>query len=146
LRGVVPGYFSTVPRGEILALLKHLLHVGPAAVYVGDCQHVLDSVRHGVCPRLLLARGKNPDLWAKVKTALDDHGALMPVVKIKAHASRSSAVASGTPAEDWDGNDAADRHCRQLARQIIARQALDVKAAHCRVLNRLLFVMHWSFR
>ncbi len=151
LRGVVPGYFSTVPRGEILALLNHLLHAGPAGVYVGDCQHVLDAVRYGVCPRLLLARGKNPDLWAKVKVALEDHGTLMPVVKVKAHSSRNSALAMGTSAEDWDGNDAADRQCRQLARQIMerdsdSRQALDVKAAHGRVLSRLLFVMHWSFR
>ncbi len=151
LRGVVDGYFSTVPRGEIKALIAHLRHAGPAAVYVGDCQHVLDAARHGVPPRLLAARSANPDLWAEVDRLLRDHGAPMELVKVKAHASREAALAYGTSPLDWMGNIAADAHCRELARDIAAQDELanslaDRRAAYGRVYRRVIFVAQWALR
>ncbi len=151
LRGTVAGFFSTVPRGEIQALITHLRHAGPGATYVGDCQHVLDSARYGVPPRLLLARSPNPDLWSKVDALLKDHGGPMALVKVKAHASLQAAVASGASADDWRGNCAADHLCRQLARSIADRRGaedslVDSRAAFLKVFQRVLFVTQWAFR
>ncbi len=120
LRGVVDGYYSTVPRGEIRALIEHLRHAGPNAVYVGDCQYVLDVARAGVPPQHLSARSPDPDLWAIVRRLLHDHGATMPLVKVKAHASLEVALDAGTSAQDRRGNSAADGLCRNLEKDIIA--------------------------
>ncbi len=151
LRGTVAGLFPTVPRAEMTALLQHLRHAGPGAVYGGDCQHVLETAKSGVPPYYTSSKCANADLWRAIRTALHDHGTPMAMKKIKAHATRSAAVASGTLAEDWLGNHLADQHCKSLAKNMAAAQeeageGPEEKRTYRTTINHVTAVAAWAFR
>ncbi len=148
---MVPGFFPTVPRAELTALLQHLLHAGLGAEYGGDCEHVLDAARDGVSPYHVSSRCLSADLWIKVRQALRDHGSAMPMVKIKAHITRQAALDGGGSEHDWLGNREADHQCKTLARGAAPvgpapETVISNKAQYKEVLLRIMFVAKWAFR
>ncbi len=74
LRGVVDGWFSTVPRGELQAFVEFLRHAGPGEEYVGDCSYVIEGARNGAPERLAMSRNINADLWKEVRRMIRDRG------------------------------------------------------------------------
>ncbi len=151
LRGVVSGFFSTVPRAELSALREHLRHAPPNSIYVGDCQHVLDIVKKGVEPKHVSARSLSADLWSEVRFLLRDRGGEAAVRKIKAHRSRQAALDDGDDEQIWDGNQQADAHCKALARTLaaadmVAREQTRRRGTYKPVVDRLVLVMRWAFR
>jgi hypothetical protein len=115
----VSGWFPTVPRSELEALLWHLTFSLAPATYVGDCKYVIDGVRDGVPDKLTNSRSFNADLWRKVAAKLEDHGNDgHKFLKTKAHRSRQEAAQSDDdPIWCWLGNDAADREAKRRAQQ-----------------------------
>ncbi len=116
MRGGVSGWYPTVPRGELSALVAFLKHAGPNACFVTDCQGVADGVRMGVPASLKSASCINADLWRAVCFGLRDRDEPTRILKTKAH--RSQAAAGRDEVDHlghWWGNRAADEHAKQLA-------------------------------
>ncbi len=63
LRGNITGWFPTVPRAEMRALIEHLRHTGQRGTYVGDCKSVIDAALYGVPEKWLSWKNINADLW-----------------------------------------------------------------------------------
>ena len=119
MTGVVSGWFPTVPRAELEALLWHLRTSLAPATYVGDCKYVIDGAKEGVPERLVSSRSFNADLWRKVAEQLEHHGqADHKVQKTKTHRSKQAATDSmDDPVLCWVGNDTADREAKRRAQQ-----------------------------
>ncbi len=118
-REIVRGWFPTVPRGEISALIMHLQHAGVGATYWGDCKHVIDVANAGVPQRWASSSCANADLWREVRRLLADHGGQLSFRKVAAHRARATAEAEGGASlMIWTGNNAADIQARKLAKSI----------------------------
>ncbi len=122
LRGNITGWFSTVPRAEMRALVEHLRHAGPGATYVGDCKVVIDAMRHGVQHSWTSWRNINADIWRTIKQLLDDHGTAMGAVKIKSHRGRGT-IADEEDDRQWIGNALADKWAKELGKTMRDDQA-----------------------
>ncbi len=70
-RGALSGWFTTVPRSEIRAVLSFLEVAGPNSVYFGDCRYALEGVIDKVPLRLRSSQCGDADLWRIVKRQLD---------------------------------------------------------------------------
>ncbi len=118
-RGQVEGWFATVPRGELTALLEFYAAAGDNSTYVGDCRYVLDVARDGIPLKFCSARCKDADLWRRIKHLKSTRCVRLHFRKIKAHAAWSSAAGGGEMSEmDWVGNDRADALAKTLCRTI----------------------------
>ncbi len=151
LRGPVPGLFPTVPRAEMIALLQHLRHAGPNAGYGGDCQHVLDTARHGIDAYYTSSKCINADIWRDIKAALADHEAPVVLRKIKAHVSQNAAAEQGASTEDWRGNQLADQYCKTLAKSMAEARDGDgrktaAKQFYRHTINHISIIAAWAFR
>ncbi len=115
--GTCSGWYPSVARGELQALAEALEHACIPAVYVGDCQYVVDGVLGGVPRSFASASSPHADLWRRVRWLLNDHGEGITVQKIKAHRSRARAELedAGVGLELWQGNYFADVSAKALA-------------------------------
>ncbi len=143
LRGVVLGFSSTVPRAEATALIEFLRHAPPGATYYGDCKHVIDISAQGVAPWYVSSRCRSADLWRQVRALLRDREDPPQLVKVKAHVSRGQV-------EEWEGDRAADAHCKELARTLATADAaganlIQARASYREVAVRITFVAEWAF-
>ncbi len=135
--GVVPGWFPTAPRSEILAYCNALSAMCLSFTYVGDCQHVIDIAKQGIPRQFVSSACFNADLWRRARFLLHDHGVgVVAHVKTKAHRSRTSAEAAGgdDPVEHWWGNRAADEVAKGLAKDLFEEEAAK-SDAQCRERN-----------
>ncbi len=75
-------------------------------------------MRFGITEDLTSSKCATADLWKRAKWLVQDHGGGVNAHKVKAHRSRAKAFEEdGTVGViSWGGNDAADKHARQLAR------------------------------
>ncbi len=149
LRGSIGGWYPTVPRGEIRAAIEHLRHAGPGAEYWGDCKHVVDILNAGVPRFWTSSASPNADLWTEARRLLNDHGAPMRAVKVKAHRSLSAARGDGEEGMyAWHGNDAADKCARGLARRLVdqdgsAARDAQFKETYETILRRIAAAAAW---
>ena len=152
VRGVADGWFPTVPRAELSALVWHLRLALCPATYVGDCANVIRGALMGVTEALTSARSLHADLWRQVAWLLSDHGPGLSFVKTKAHRSRAEAERSADdPLQNWRGNQAADAHAKELC---LSRASTDARWHEtCRLRERTLpWLCHvgiaaaWCFR
>ncbi len=121
LRGLVTGWFPTVPRAELTALLKHLQHKGTGNAFVSDCRYVVDGANLGIPTTLTNSSNVNADLWKKALALQRDAGGAITIIKTKAHRSRSAAQLDRDDGIDfWHGNNLADEAAKDLARQAAA--------------------------
>ncbi len=150
MRGGVAGWFSTVPRGEILALIAFLRRSGPRARYITDCQSVFDAARMGVPDSLISAGCINADLWCRVRAGLRDREEAPVIIKTKAHRSRAAARRDEIDHEGhWVGNDLADRCAKDLARAMAENPPLEARwgdacESAAMALRRLAFGVAWA--
>ncbi len=132
-REVVGGWFPTVPRGEISALIIHLQHAGVGSTYWGDCKHVIDVATAGVPQSWASSECANADLWREVRRLLADHGGHLNFRKVTAHRARAAAEAEGGTAwMAWTGNNAADAQARGLAKSIAEADTRHGECEHLR--------------
>ncbi len=154
VRGTVGGWEQTVPRAELTALIAHLRHSTTGTVYVGDCRYVLDGAEGGVKQHLMSSGSADPDLWRVVDMLIRDHGAPPPLVKVRAHRSRATAVLEGdVEVENWYGNDQADQAARNLChrrlmtdrrRQLLSHEEeLAVRTITCVARGAALAMTRW---
>ncbi len=152
MRGLIDGWFQTVPRAELKALIEHLRHAGPDECYGGDCQMVIAGAQYGVAQKLCTSANVNADLWREVRRLQHDHGTVPRVCKIRAHTSWQEAQSLGPEAVHlWRGNHEADLHAKDLARKYATYEDnLDriqrARASHIRVLERLAVATAWNLR
>jgi hypothetical protein len=150
--GNVGGWFPTVPRAELSALIWHLRSALAPATYVGDCKSVIDGILHGVSSRLTGARGLHADLWREAARLLKDHGCALSFDKTKAHRSRQAAEESvDDPAWYWAGNGAADHHAKKLChsmadkdKRVTAEKVVMEESVLW--LSRIGFAANWCFQ
>ena len=117
VRGQVGGWFPTVPRAELSALLWHLQPALCPATYVGDCAEFIRGATQQVPAFLKSSRSIHADLWKRVAWLIEDHGDGLAFLKTKAHRSRDAAARSeDDPLAFWLGNDAADKHAKSLCK------------------------------
>jgi hypothetical protein len=151
LRGAVGGWFPTVPRAELKALIEHAKH-SPSALYGGDCKHVIEAAQRGVPKRWTTSRNMNADLWRDLRRLMIDEGTNITAVKIAAHATYSSAADEGEGAlELWHGNDEADAYAKELCKELVGKdpRAQEVMAARelsRTVLARIAVAAAWNFK
>ncbi len=150
-RGAVCGWFPTVPRGELTALLDFLQRAPPRSVYVGDCKYVMDAAIEGVPYKYCSSASLDADLWRPVKKILEGRTHLYGFRRVRAHRSRAAATIDGELAvQDWEGNDGADELAKLLTRSCAAEKALkttaEQEASHGAVLRRLAAAMGWALR
>ncbi len=148
----VPGWFPTVPRGElwaaVMALQKGLIPMS----YVGDCRMVIDGCSHGVALDLMSSNSKHADLWRRLAALLYDHGPGIQFIKTKAHRSRAQASADLTDdLDNWHGNRAADSVCKGLAKRMAqedgkVEELLNFEALFTRTAQALSFGASWMLR
>ncbi len=151
-RGVVAGWFPTVPRAELLAMEFGLKHAAVPSAYLGDCGFAVQGAQQGVPSKLTSSRNFNADLWRRIKWIVDDVTPGVDVIKTKAHRSLTAAqqdIMDGV--DNWLGNRAADNECKELARRIAARDVRVARAERAeseavQVLHFLAASVAWSFR
>ncbi len=151
-RGVVAGWFPTVPRAELLAMEFGLRHAAVPSAYLGDCGFAVQGAQQGVPSKLTSSRNFNADLWRRIKWVVDDVMPGVDVIKTKAHRSLTAAqqdIMDGV--DNWLGNRAADNECKNLARRIAACDGRVARAARAeseavQVLQVLAASAAWSFR
>ncbi len=152
LRGVVDGWFSTVPRGELTALIEFLRHAGSGEAFIGDCAYVVEGARNGVPERLAMSRNVNADLWREVRRQVKDRGDMPEVHKTRAHRSWTAAVQdSDEPMEWWYGNRVVDGYAKSLARGIAeadarCKAASEAKQFHQTVITRVAVGAAWAYQ
>ncbi len=152
MRGVIDGWFPTVPRGELTALKQFLRFAGPGATFVSDCKAVADGVRLGIPSTLTAASHMHADLWRDVRERVLDREDPPRVLKTKAHRSRAAACRDVVDHEGhWWGNRAADIHAKQLAhRQILDPHLAPIWDKHramvAAVLKRAAFGVAWALK
>ncbi len=126
MAGTVAGWYPTVARGELSALIRFLRHGSLRASYVGDCRYVIEGARYGVSSRLRSSASLDADLWQIVHSLVRDHGTLPRLIKSKAHRSRRQALQDEEDdIVNWMGNKFADEAAKTLARD---RARLDPRA------------------
>ncbi len=151
LRGAVGGWFPTVPRAELQALIEHARH-GPNAVYGGDCKHVIEAAQQGVPKRWVTSRNVNADLWRELRRLMTDEGTNITAIKIAAHKSHASAADEGDVAlELWHGNDEADKYAKELCKELVGKDQRTQSIATARelagdVLARIAVAAAWNMR
>ncbi len=152
MRGIVDGWYPTVPRGELSALNAHIQHAGLNDTYVGDCRHVLDGIEKLVPISLTSSANINADLWGETKRLLRDHGGAIAVRKTKAHRSRARAeVDLEDTLQNWLGNNLADAAAKDLARDaaISLGNAAEVDRERdlaIPVIKRVAYGAAWAYR
>ncbi len=149
MRGAVPGWFSTVPRGELHALVYFLRHAGSGARFFTDCQAVADGIMQGVPKALASAASFHADLWRQVREGVNDRGEVPVVIKIKSHRSRSAALVDDGDLRHWSGNGFADLHAKSLAKSLIGGPHLEPAWCEPResatmALRRIAFGVGWA--
>ncbi len=152
LRGTVSGWFSTVPRGELKALIEHMRHADGNETFVSDCQYVVEGARDGVPIRHTASRSANADLWREVKRLQKDMGSVPIVHKTKAHRAWSAAAHDdGEPMHRWCGNRAADAEAKGLAKNIAqqdhrARLTYEAVSRHYAAITRVALGAAWAYQ
>ncbi len=149
LRGIVPGWFRTVPRGELMAAENAIRHCGINTCCVGDCKFVIEGCRVGVPTQLCSSRSFNAGLWRRISSLLDDKAGCIHFIKTKAHRSESAARLSDDDSMlNWAGNFQADRHCKSLIRdaalhdeRLEHQRHMTEVAAHA--IDHLAFITSW---
>ncbi len=150
-RGTVTGWFPTVHRAELTALINCLKSAVIPARYIGDCAATINGARSGVGAWLTGSRSMHADLWREVKFHLDDHGEGISVAKTKAHRSRRQAENdTADPIEWWIGNQHADSHAKDLARSLAAADSRAVRQEAAEevalnMLSHLALAAKWCF-
>ncbi len=142
MRGVVAGWMPTVPRAEARAFIEHARRAGPGAVFVSDCRYVVDTVIDDIPLSRTTSRDINADLWREARQIRLDHGAGLTAVKVKAHRSQRAAEQGLHENDliDWRGNDAADRHARELCRGIVGSDGREAEAARSSYVHRQIMI------
>ncbi len=118
MTGLVPGWFPSVPRGELQACLEWAkLACSPSSFYT-DCQWVFEGFSTGIPKKYTSSASEHADLWRQAKWAMDDHDGGLSIFKVKAHRSRARAIEEDGEEGDklWAGNDAADAAAKSLAK------------------------------
>ncbi len=152
MRGGIGGWFPTVPRGELSALIYFMRHSGPGARFITDCQAVADGMMLGVPESLTGAASFNADLWRKVREGLHDRGAPPTVLKTKAHRSRSAALCDAVDHEGhWAGNNLADKAAKELAKSMVDSPCLEPawfepREAAVMAMRRIAFGVAWALQ
>ncbi len=122
-RGQVDGWYATVPRGELTALLEFCAVAGDNSTYVGDCRYVLDVIKDGIPPKFCAARCKDADLWRRIKHIKNTRGVQLHYRKVKAHAAWNTVLGGGGTAEaDWVGNDKVDTLAKTLCKTVFQEE------------------------
>ncbi len=107
MAGVCTGWYPSVAKGELQALVEGMEAALVPATYVGDCQNVIDGVAD-VIPKSLAGSGSpHADLWRRARWLRRDHGPGIEGLKVKAHRSQSQAIDHGDVGL-WHGNRYAD--------------------------------------
>ena len=151
-RGVVEGWFPTVPRAELTALIWHLRTALIPSQYIGDCAYVIKGASGAPAEWLQQSRSFNADLWKEVAHLIRDHGGHTEMFKTKAHQARSAAENDDTqPFRWWLGNELADRTAKQLYRDRAAGgydidQLAENRAQYASVLCRVAHAVAWTFK
>ena len=128
IRGNVTGWFPTVLRSELIALIMHLKTSVIPARYIGDCLTVINGAKGGVNDRLCSSKSLHADLWRQIRNLMNDHGEGQTIQKTKAHRSRVQAENStDDPVSWWMGNRNADMQAKALSAQI-AKKSYEVEA------------------
>ena len=123
IRGNVTGWFPTVLRSELMALVMHLKTSVIPARYIGDCLTVINGAKERVDDKLCSSRSLHADLWREVRFLTRDHGEGQTVQKTAAHRSRVQAEnSSDDPISWWMGNRSADTYAKELSTEIAMRQ------------------------
>ncbi len=151
-RGLVHGWFPTVPRAELTAVAFALRHAPPEGRYIGDCSHVIDGASNQVPLHLRSSTSFNADIWREIHTAIMDIGDGISFKKTKAHRSREAA--SGSTDDGvwfWRGNFEADQYCKDLAKTAAAgdQSRIDGDRARATAEETIEFLaasMAWTFR
>ncbi len=148
-RGQVDGWFATVPRGELTALLEFHIAAGDNSTYVGDCRYVLDVIDQGIPPKFCAARCKDADLWRRIKHIKSTRCVRLHFRKIKAHTARSSTASGGATAEaDWIGNDRVDALAKALCRTVYQEGGMahddDSTDEYANAFNRFAIAAGWA--
>ncbi len=152
MRGNVAGWYPTVPRGELTALIMYLQHAGPDEAYIGDCAYVIDGARGGVPRKLTSSTSPNADLWREVKRRMEDREQMSVICKTRAHRSQREAQEDTTePIRWWHGNRAADWQAKELARKIaeVDTRMYEAEAArtcHQNAIARVALGAAWAYR
>ncbi len=152
MRGSVPGWASTVPRGELRAYMEFLRVAGPSASFVGDCKVVVDAAINGVPRAWTSAKNINADLWRETLRLQRDREALPAAFKITAHRSRTAAEGEGeTATRRWAGNQHADACAKHLAQRLSAvpyHNCNEVvsKEAVIEILTRIAITAAWNLK
>ncbi len=116
-RGTVGGWWPTVPRGELRALIEFLRHCSGDSSFVGDCRYVVEGAARGVSQKLRSSVSLDADLWKAVHELLRDHGSVPRILKTRAHRSRANALQDEEDGlQHWAGNAAADVAAKTLAK------------------------------
>ncbi len=151
LRGAIGGWFPTVPRAELQALIEHARH-SPQAIYGGDCKHVVEAAQHGVPRHWVTSRNVNADMWRDLRRLMTDEGTSITAVKIAAHKSRASAADEGGRAlELWHGNDEADAYAKELCKENAGKDTRAQKIEAARefagnILARIATATAWNLK
>ncbi len=117
LAGSCGGWYPSVARGELQALVESLQIACIPASYAGDCQYVVDGLCAGIPRSLASSSSIHADLWRRARWLLRDHGEGIDGIKVKAHRSRARAETEvdGGGIELWQGNRCADLAAKSLA-------------------------------
>ncbi len=115
--GTCSGWYPSVPRGELQALVEALEVALIPATYVGDCQFVTDGLTAGIPRSLASSSSSHADLWRRARWLLRDHGPGIDCIKVKAHRLRGHVEAEGHAEglQLWLGNQFADTTAKGLA-------------------------------
>ncbi len=128
--GTCRGWYPSVARGELQALVEMLEAALIPATYVGDCQYVVDGFEAGVPRSFTSSESVHADLWRRARWLVNDHGPGIDVIKIKAHRSKTRAEhEDGTGGlELWHGNKFADATAKGLALRLWEGSAAEAGA------------------
>eukprot|EP00959_Pyramimonas_sp_CCMP1952_P231126 4831494-Pyramimonas_sp.AAC.1 len=106
------GWRQTVPRAELLAVIRALETTSGDGTYVVDASYVYKGAQHGPQHKYR----SNADLWAQYWQAVHSRVGELRLVKVKSHQDRS-AVGPGFPLEFWFANDQADKLAEKAAQE-----------------------------
>ena len=114
LYGTAPDPFPASLRSELWALERGLDLAVPPVCFRIDNQSVVDGVAKG---RRWCTSSRRPhaDRWRAIWRKLEDIGDGVDVLKIKAHA-RLKSLPAGMTADEWYGNEFADRFAKAGAK------------------------------
>ena len=123
--GALPGPKQTVPRGELMALLRVLQLVDPVegkVTIVGvDCAYVVDGFEAGQRHTM---QGDNVDLWAQFWAEVDRHDSMVHVHKVPAHLKELDVLLGRVHLFDWVGNKLVDEIVSAMAEMLVPNYPL----------------------